>query len=147
MVPNARIDIWASVKKLACIHPLKKNRAHLWFKFILRTTFKWYFKLVFVFCKPEWRGWSKGTETTFSCFRIEEKIGIYVKRLRGKLFDRELCSKVLKEDFLLFLFLAWKHEWNIQIFSKWNKKCYRTKFVPNRTKNVPHMHHGGWNWD
>ena len=68
------------------------------------------------------------------------------------IFDRELCSKVLKETFLLFLFLlAWNQvkknvrEQNLlqsqqkmfgkQICSKLNKKCLQMKTVPNGIEN------------
>ena len=52
-----------------------------------------------------------------------------------RFIDRELCSKVLKEAFLLLL-LLWT-QYMSKKCSNWNKKCSRTKFVPRRAKNVP----------
>ena len=51
------------------------------------------------------------------------------------LFDRELCSKVLKEALLLLFFLAWgKHEQNM---FHMEQKMFATENAPNGTKNVP----------
>ena len=50
-------------------------------------------------------------------------------------FDRELCSKVLKEAFLFLLFfLAWN---KAQKMLQMEQNCLRTDSVPKRTKNVP----------
>ena len=69
-------------------------------------------------------------EADFDCndyilFEIGNKL-----KFQGRVvvFDRELCSKILKEALLLFFFLllAWNHEQN---FSKWNKKYLRPKLL------------------
>ena len=85
----------------------------------------------------------------------------YIQGLAGKIpvllikviFDRELCSKVLKVVLLLFFLLAWNQVYKMlqmeqkkfankicsttnKKCSNLNKKCPRTKFLQNRTKEV-----------
>ena len=71
-------------------------------------------------------------EADFDCndyilFEIGNKL-----KFQGRVvvFDRELCSKILKEALLLFFFLllAWNHE---QFFFQMEQKIFATKFASN----------------
>ena len=49
------------------------------------------------------------------------------------IFDRELCSKALKEPLMFFFLLKGNQEHKI---FQMEQKCSQTKFVQNETKNL-----------
>ena len=64
--------------------------------------------------------------------RFNSKLILHFNITSGN-FDRELCSKVLKEALLLLFLVTWNHE---QKRFQMEQKSFANKNSPNGTKNV-----------